>query len=89
MNMTVHEQFNISAIVVKNLKKTPDNNELLELYALYKQATVGDCELDKPSIFNIKEKSKWSAWKSVKGLSEHDAKALYIKLVEALVQKYN
>lgn len=27
---------------MKNLKQTPNNDELLELYALFKQATVGD-----------------------------------------------
>lgn len=27
---------------VKNLKESPSDNELLEIYALYKQATIGD-----------------------------------------------
>lgn len=36
-------QFEKAAEDVKNLKSTPSDNDLLELYGLYKQATVGDC----------------------------------------------
>jgi diazepam-binding inhibitor (GABA receptor modulating acyl-CoA-binding protein) len=89
MSIPTDEQFNISAFVVKSLKTTPDNNELLELYALYKQATCGDCDVEKPGSLNFKQKSKWNAWNSVKGLSSQKAKQLYIKLVEGLVCKYN
>jgi diazepam-binding inhibitor (GABA receptor modulating acyl-CoA-binding protein) len=36
------QRFDKAAEDVKNLKQTPSDDELLELYALYKQATVGD-----------------------------------------------
>jgi acyl-CoA-binding protein len=36
------QQFNESAESVKNLTKRPSDDELLELYALYKQGTVGN-----------------------------------------------
>jgi len=36
------QKFNEAAVSVKNLTKRPSDNDLLELYALYKQATVGD-----------------------------------------------
>jgi acyl-CoA-binding protein len=36
------QQFNQAAADVKNLTKRPSDSELLELYALFKQATVGD-----------------------------------------------
>lgn len=32
---------------VKNLKETPSDNDLLELYGYYKQATVGDVNTGK------------------------------------------
>lgn len=35
--------FEDAAEAVKNLKAKPSDEELLELYALFKQATVGDC----------------------------------------------
>ncbi|RLN26955.1 hypothetical protein BBJ28_00023715 [Nothophytophthora sp. Chile5] len=33
----------------------------LTLYALYKQATVGDCRSPSPSVFRPVEKAKWYA----------------------------
>lgn len=37
-----NQLFNKAAEDVKNLKEQPDNDDLLQLYGLYKQATVGD-----------------------------------------------
>lgn len=39
----IHEkEFETAAEEVKQLSKSPSNDKLLELYGLYKQATVGD-----------------------------------------------
>uniref|UniRef100_A0A915CY40 ACB domain-containing protein n=1 Tax=Ditylenchus dipsaci TaxID=166011 RepID=A0A915CY40_9BILA len=46
--------FKEAAEQVKKLKKTPTNEELLELYAFFKQASVGDNDTDKPGIFDVK-----------------------------------
>ncbi|CAH8560970.1 Acyl-CoA-binding domain-containing protein 7, variant 2 [Schistosoma haematobium] len=40
--MVTMEEFNSHAEKVKKLKTKPNDNDLLELYGLYKQATVGD-----------------------------------------------
>ncbi|XP_052132453.1 acyl-CoA-binding domain-containing protein 6 [Frankliniella occidentalis] len=40
--MSTEELFQKAAEDVKNLKATPSNDELLELYALFKQGSVGD-----------------------------------------------
>jgi diazepam-binding inhibitor (GABA receptor modulating acyl-CoA-binding protein) len=40
--MVHKKKFNTAAEEVKQLSKTPSNDELLELYGLFKQATVGD-----------------------------------------------
>jgi acyl-CoA-binding protein len=45
------------------------NEEKLALYALYKQATVGDNETAKPGMFDLTGKAKWSAWADKKGAS--------------------
>ena len=89
MSSNFNSLFILSANRVKNLKSRPSNDELLKLYALYKQGTVGDCTKSEPSMFNIKEKQKWNAWKSVSGLSQDDAKINYIKLVKLLIEKYD
>ncbi|KAI6225640.1 Acyl-CoA-binding protein [Aphelenchoides besseyi] len=73
---------------VKKLKKSPDNDELLILYALYKQATVGDNNTPKPGMMDFKGKAKHSAWESKKGMSQDDAKKAYVSKYEELAAKY-
>jgi acyl-CoA-binding protein len=46
--MPLEDEFGAAQARVKTLSKTPDNDELLELYALYKQATVGDVDGKRP-----------------------------------------
>ena len=43
------KQFEIAQEEVTQLSERPDNNTLLKLYALYKQATDGDITGDRPS----------------------------------------
>ena len=43
------------------------NDEKLEAYGLYKQATVGDVNTDRPGMLNFSGKSKWDAWKAREG----------------------
>ena len=87
--LKLEEQFNISSIVIKNLTKRPEDNELLTIYGLYKQATIGDCNTMEPTgLLNIKEKSKWSNWKKLENMSRKDAMIKYIRCVEYLVNKY-
>ena len=88
-DLKLEEQFNISAIVIKTLKKRPTNEELLTIYGLYKQVTVGDCNTNEPSgVLNLKEKAKWSYWNKLKSMSREDAMIKYIKCVEFLINKY-
>ncbi|XKL60518.1 hypothetical protein PGB90_007575 [Kerria lacca] len=73
---------------VKNLKQSPKDDELLEIYALFKQATVGDVNTAKPGLFDLKGKAKWEAWNGKKGMSVADAKEAYVTLVNKLVSNY-
>lgn len=83
---TMEAAFEHAAELVTSLKTTPDNDTLLELYAFYKQATVGDNMLPKPSMFDMKGSAKWKAWKEVQGMSKVDAMRNYIYLVKTLVE---
>ncbi|RUP43607.1 acyl CoA binding protein-domain-containing protein [Jimgerdemannia flammicorona] len=47
---------------VNKLTTKPTNEELLELYALFKQAIFGDNTTAKPGMFDPKGKYKWEAW---------------------------
>lgn len=71
------------------MAKRPNDDELLKLYGLYKQATVGDNTTAKPGVFDLKGKYKWQAWEDLKGTSQEDAEAEYIELANELIAKYN
>ncbi|XP_075871943.1 acyl-CoA-binding protein-like isoform X2 [Nelusetta ayraudi] len=68
----------------KVLPERPSNNDLSDLYGLYKQATVGDVQSECPGIIHFAARAKWCAWNEKKGLSKEDAMAAYVKVVEKL-----
>ena len=65
----------------KELTKTPSNDELLELYAFYKQATTGDVSGSRPGMLDLKGRAKFDAWAKHKGMSKDAAIEAYIALV--------
>ncbi|WKX71285.1 acyl-CoA-binding protein [Streptomyces sp. XD-27] len=69
---------------VKTLSYTPSNENMLELYGLFKQGILGDNETDAPGVFSLTAKAKWNAWKEKAGMSQVEAQAQYIALVEKL-----
>lgn len=75
--------------IVNQLSQMPNNSELLYLYKYYKQATVGDINIKKPSILNLNKHARWKIWESVKGTSKYDSEVKYIKFVNELIKKYN
>ncbi|CAF0877278.1 unnamed protein product [Adineta steineri] len=76
--------FDQAAADVKNLSKKPSDDELLKLYGLFKQATVGDNNTSKPGMLDLKGKAKWEAWNKNKGTSQGDAQQQYISFVRQL-----
>lgn len=70
------------------VKKTLSNEELLALYALYKQATVGDCNTARPGMLDLKGKAKWDAWNAKKGVDKDQAKKEYAEYAEKMVDKH-
>lgn len=70
----------------KELKSRPDNEVLLQLYSLYKQATEGDLPGDTPvpGMFDFVAKAKYDAWKKLLGLSSEDAMSQYVDTVNGL-----
>ncbi len=68
----------------RELSERPDNATLLKIYALYKQATAGDVQGDKPGMTDLVGRAKWDAWNSLKGLSGDEAMQRYIDLIESL-----
>lgn len=68
----------------KQLPEKPDNATLLQIYALYKQATAGDVEGKRPGFSDLVGRAKHDAWAGVKGQSAEAAMQGYIELIESL-----
>ncbi|XP_007452151.1 PREDICTED: enoyl-CoA delta isomerase 2, mitochondrial [Lipotes vexillifer] len=69
---------------VKLLKKDPGNEVKLKLYALYKQATEGPCNVPKPGVLDFINKAKWDAWNALGSLPKETARHNYVDLVSSL-----
>ncbi|XP_008505605.2 enoyl-CoA delta isomerase 2 isoform X1 [Equus przewalskii] len=69
---------------MKLLKKDPGNEVKLKLYALYKQATEGPCNMPKPGIYDLIRKAKWEAWNTLGNLPKETARQNYVDLVSSL-----
>ncbi|XP_057519434.1 acyl-CoA-binding protein [Amaranthus tricolor] len=83
--MSLKEEFEQYAEKVKTLPSAT-NDDLLILYGLYKQATVGDVNTDRPGLFDPKGKAKWDAWKANEGKSQDDAMSNYITKAKQLLE---
>lgn len=57
------------------------NDVMLDMYALYKQATVGDATGSRPGMFDLKGRAKFDAWAKQKGKTKDAAMEAYIALV--------
>ena len=83
----LEEKFEAAKKRVMELTEKPSNEKMLELYALNKQATIGDINADKPAMFDFVAAAKYNAWNAKKGVSKEDAQQKYIDFVEGLFQK--
>uniref|UniRef100_A0A3B3R2F4 Acyl-CoA binding domain containing 7 n=1 Tax=Paramormyrops kingsleyae TaxID=1676925 RepID=A0A3B3R2F4_9TELE len=86
--ITLKAEFEKLAEDVKNVKTRPEDQELLDMYGLYKQATVGDINTEKPGLLDFKGKAKWEAWSSRTGMSKDDAMTAYIAIAKDVIAKY-
>ncbi len=77
-------RFDAAVANSKNLSERPDNATLLKIYALYKQATVGDNSEKKPSFSDMVGRAKWDAWEKLKGTGADEAKQQYVDLITSL-----
>ena len=80
----IENLFEAATAAAKNLDERPDNDTLLQLYALYKQGSEGDVSGDKPGFFDFVGLAKYEAWEKFQGLDQDDAKQQYIDLVKSL-----
>jgi len=75
-------------IVSTKINKGMSNDDMKELYALFKQATEGDVNTMRPGMFDFRGTVKWEAWLGKKGTERGKAMRDYINLVKKLEKKY-
>jgi len=82
--MSIQTQFEEAQANSKTLSERPDNQTMLQLYALFKQGSNGDAQGERPSMTDFVGRAKWDAWNALKGSSPEEAQQKYIDLVESL-----
>jgi diazepam-binding inhibitor (GABA receptor modulator, acyl-CoA-binding protein) len=83
--MDQQKQFEDAVNNSKTLSEKPSNEVLLQLYSLYKQATIGDVNTEPPANpFDFVNKAKHDAWEALKGKTKETAMQEYIDLVNKL-----
>ena len=81
---SLKDQFAVAKDRVEKLESRPSNEELLQLYGLFKQATEGDVTGSRPGMLDLKGRAKYDAWARRKGTSKDDAMKAYVALVAKL-----
>lgn len=76
--------FEKASAAATSLPERPDNETLLQLYALYKQGSEGDVQGDKPGFFDFVGVAKYEAWENLQGTSQDQAQKRYVELVREL-----
>ena len=82
--MATPEELEAAAKRVNALPSSPGTSDMLELYALYKQSTVGDVNIARPGIFDVRGRAKWDAWSGKKGTPPEGARTAYVALAKRL-----
>jgi diazepam-binding inhibitor (GABA receptor modulator, acyl-CoA-binding protein) len=77
-------RFEQASVDVKALSQRPSDGDMLNLYALYKQATEGDVSGDKPGFFDFVARAKYEAWEALQGTDSKEAMQRYIDKVRSL-----
>lgn len=78
-------EFAQAQVDVKTLTERPSNDDMLAMYANFKQASVGDCSGKRPGMMDMIGRAKYDAWAKLSGTSSDDAMQAYIKKVKELL----
>jgi acyl-CoA-binding protein len=80
----LEQAFKQAAEDVQKLRTRPSNQDLLQLYSLFKQGSVGDVTGKRPGRLDFKGRAKYDAWARVRGMPQETAMQSYIDLVKRL-----
>lgn len=62
-------------------------NQKLKLYSLFKQGTVGKCNISCPPFWNAVERLKWRAWNALGSMDCRMAKQLYVDELKNVINR--
>ena len=68
------KKFEAAANDIKKLTKRPDDEDMLRLYAMYKQGSEGDVQGERPGAFSFVDRAKYDAWAKLKGTDSTKAR---------------
>lgn len=74
----LEQDFAAASKHLQTIVSSIDQTHLLEFYGLYKQATIGKCNIGKPGLFALQAKAKWNAWNDLKDMSQDVAMQKYV-----------
>ena len=64
----------------------PSNELKLKMYGCYKQATVGPCNVPRPSFWDVVNKAKWDAWSALGQMDTEAAMRSYVEEIGKFVE---
>jgi len=67
----------------------PTEEQLLELYGLYKQSNFGKCNTSSPWFWDFANKKKWDSWNKLGDMDEVVAMKLYIELLDTIEPEWH
>jgi acyl-CoA-binding protein len=80
----LHERFVAAIRDVAALPRPPDRISEVQLHALLRQATEGDCRESRPANGDIGLRFRHDAWCALRGTSAETAMARYVAMAEEL-----
>lgn len=80
----LEQEFEAAADRLRDLVQTASRDQLLYLYARYKQVKVGKCNTSKPGFFDFEGQRKWQAWKQLGEMGSEQAMQEYVSCVTTL-----
>jgi diazepam-binding inhibitor (GABA receptor modulator, acyl-CoA-binding protein) len=81
----IKAQFEQAQKDVKTLSSKPSNDDMLYLYAHFKQASEGDVQGSRPGMLDMVGRAKYDAWAKLKSMTPEDAMKKYVDKVKQLL----
>ena len=87
--ITIDDLFESATNYVRLNVNNISKENLLYLYARFKQATEGVCSMSRPTgLFNFEAKSKYDAWKALDSMGKERAMNEYVEKLDSLFSNW-